>query len=84
MKLLSRFKLGPIEPSHVHINRGRKPKTPVQGVIDPVCGMAVDPEATPHHTSLDGRDYYFCSHACRLDFEEDPAAYLPGDAEAAG
>jgi Cu+-exporting ATPase len=46
--------------------------------------MAVDPEATPHRTSLDGRDYYFCSHACRLDFEEDPAAYLPGDAEAAG
>jgi Cu+-exporting ATPase len=53
-----------------------------QAVIDPVCGMVVEPsaaEARNLHVRLNGVDYYFCGRGCRLDFEEDPARYLaPG------
>ena len=44
--------------------------------IDPVCGMKVDLEATPHHAALKGTDYHFCSAKCRTKFIADPAQYL--------
>ena len=51
---------------------------------DPVCGMMVDPTATPHQASHDGRDYHFCSAGCRTKFVADPERYLSeGDNEAA-
>ena len=51
---------------------------------DPVCGMMVDPTATPHHASHDGEDYHFCSAGCRTKFADDPLRYLSaGDTEAA-
>jgi len=46
------------------------------GVIDPVCGMHVDPHATPHRASHDGHPYYFCSAGCRSKFVADPKKYL--------
>jgi len=45
-------------------------------VIDPVCGMSVDPHATPHRHTHQGRPYYFCSAGCRTKFVADPARYL--------
>jgi len=45
-------------------------------VIDPVCGMVVDPETAAHQTHHAGRDYYFCSTGCRTKFIADPAHYL--------
>jgi Cu+-exporting ATPase len=45
-------------------------------VIDPVCGMRVDPKATAHHAELDGRPFFFCSAGCRTRFTADPARYL--------
>ena len=45
-------------------------------VVDPVCGMAVDPSSTPHRAEHDGRTYHFCSAGCQEDFEADPGAYL--------
>ena len=45
-------------------------------VIDPVCGMTVDPEKTLHHADHDGRAYHFCSTGCRTKFVADPAHYL--------
>jgi len=44
--------------------------------IDPVCGMQVDPAATPHHAEHAGRAYHFCSAGCRAKFVADPARYL--------
>ena len=38
---------------------------------DPVCGMAVEREATPHFVN-DGRTWFFCSTACRDEFASDP------------
>jgi P-type Cu+ transporter len=45
-------------------------------VIDPVCGMQVDPETTPHHAGHAGRDFHFCSAGCREKFVADPGRYL--------
>ncbi len=48
--------------------------------IDPVCGMQVDPERTPHHAMHDGQPFHFCSARCRERFEGDPGKYLsPGE-----
>ena len=45
-------------------------------VIDPVCGMTVDPTTTPHHTRYRGHDYFFCNAGCRIKFEAAPEKYL--------
>ncbi|MBN8532132.1 MAG: heavy metal translocating P-type ATPase [Alphaproteobacteria bacterium] len=45
-------------------------------VKDPVCGMEVDPGATPHHSRLQGAKYHFCSERCLKKFEADPKHYL--------
>jgi Cu+-exporting ATPase len=47
---------------------------------DPVCGMSVDPHATPHRHSYHGHPYYFyfCSAGCRSKFAADPEKYLSG------
>ena len=47
-------------------------------VKDPVCGMTVDPAATPHHAEHDGQDYHFCSAGCRAKFVASPESYLGG------
>lgn len=38
------------------------------GSIDPVCGMQVDPTATPHRVAQAGVEHYFCSAHCRQAF----------------
>ncbi len=46
-------------------------------ILDPVCGMEVDPKA-PHTPTvrLGGKTYYFCSEKCRKDFEASPGKYV--------
>jgi Cu+-exporting ATPase len=46
------------------------------GVRDPVCGMTVDPQRTPHRHEHRGASYFFCSAGCRTKFAADPAKYL--------
>ena len=43
---------------------------------DPVCGMDVDPERTPHRHEHQGRTYYFCAAGCRDRFAAAPSRYL--------
>jgi Cu+-exporting ATPase len=45
-------------------------------VVDPVCGMRIDPAKTPHHHSHQDHTYSFCSASCRSKFIADPAKYL--------
>jgi len=52
-------------------------------VIDPVCGMTVDPATSPHRHVHGRRTYYFCSAGCRGKFAADPEKYLHGAAPAA-
>ncbi len=45
-------------------------------VLDPVCGMRVDPHTAKHRFEHEGHPYYFCSAGCRTKFETDPEKYL--------
>jgi YHS domain-containing protein len=45
-------------------------------VLDPVCGMTVDPVTAKHQAEHEGETFYFCSPGCRTKFQADPSAYL--------
>jgi YHS domain-containing protein len=44
-------------------------------VIDPVCGMYVDPEQAAGKSEYQGKTYYFCSAGCKKAFDKEPAKY---------
>jgi YHS domain-containing protein len=41
---------------------------------DPICGMEVEPSNAPKST-FKGKDYYFCSKACKKMFDQEPEKY---------
>jgi putative ABC transport system ATP-binding protein len=43
-------------------------------VTDPVCGMSVERQGTPHYRQ-GGRTWFFCSVACRDEFTADPVRF---------
>lgn len=45
-------------------------------VIDPVCGMTVNPATTPHHAMHIGHEYHFCGASCVVKFNANPEKYL--------
>lgn len=45
-------------------------------LLDPVCGMTVEPEFVRHIAEHEGTVYAFCSVGCRTRFMKDPAAYV--------
>ncbi len=45
-------------------------------VIDPVCGMSVDPQAGKPSFTHDGTTFHFCHKGCRDKFAADPSLYL--------
>jgi len=57
---------------HHHLH---EPAADAGKVKDPVCGMMVDPHATPHRAQYEGKPYYFCSPGCQSKFQADPAKY---------
>jgi Cu+-exporting ATPase len=44
--------------------------------IDPVCAVEVDEEDARWTSSYKGVTYYFCSKACKEDFDSDPELFL--------
>ncbi|MCK1719614.1 heavy metal translocating P-type ATPase [Bradyrhizobium sp. 141] len=48
-------------------------------VLDPVCGMTVDPATSKHNLTHHGETFHFCSAGCRSKFAADPAKYLAKD-----
>ncbi len=50
-------------------------------VIDPVCGMAVNPVESRGKASHQGQTYYFCSPGCMHKFVSSPAKYLSAGPE---
>ncbi|WP_372623297.1 heavy metal translocating P-type ATPase [Falsiroseomonas sp.] len=65
---------------HGHHGHGHSSREAEHGghVTDPVCGMKVDPHATPHRAEHAGQTFHFCSAGCRSKFVADPARYLGG------
>jgi len=56
----------------------------VRLVIDPVCGMKVDPATAKHRFVYRGQDYFFCGARCRERFAAEPEKFLrPSEAAVA-
>src|SRR6266496_2547879 len=58
------------------------PHLPLVGIsasskpVDPVCGMALNPQSAEHHVEHSGSTYFFCSASCLEKFKATPKAYL--------
>jgi P-type Cu+ transporter len=62
--------------SHDHGSHDHDAPADATKVLDPVCGMTVDPHTAKHRAEHNGRPYYFCSAGCREKFIADPEKYL--------
>ena len=54
---------------------------PEDYVLDPVCGMGIDPKKAGEKSIYKGRTYYFCNLDCKVKFEAEPEKYLRKNAE---
>ncbi len=48
----------------------------VKTMIDPVCGMRIDPSDAPASREHRGTTYHFCSVWCAERFDDDADAYI--------
>lgn len=55
---------------------------PTGKVIDPVCGMQVDPATAKYQSVHADQTFHFCSASCKKKFDADPAAWLGQSAPA--
>jgi Cu+-exporting ATPase len=62
--------------NHGHDHHHAGPSAASTKVIDPVCGMTVDPETSKHRFEYRGETHHFCSAGCRIKFAAAPAQYL--------
>src|SRR5688500_18104905 len=79
---------------HHHHNHDAKPvqaasccaspssETGADKVIDPVCGMSIDPKTAAATREHAGTTYYFCNKSCAVKFEAEPERYLKKQAPA--
>ncbi|HEX6760176.1 MAG TPA: YHS domain-containing protein, partial [Propionibacteriaceae bacterium] len=44
-------------------------------VVDPVCGMTINPDSAAASREVEGVTYYFCLAHCAATFDADPARY---------
>ena len=51
-------------------------------VLDPVCGMTIDPNDAAGSAEYNGQAYYFCHPSCLERFQADPGAFASGDGKA--
>ena len=49
-------------------------------MIDPICGMNVEPNSAAGSHVHNGQTYYFCSQHCLTKFKEDPEKFLKSPA----
>src|SRR5260221_496606 len=52
-------------------------------VLDPVCGMHVDPQTARATAEHQGQTYYFCSEGCARRFSAEPEKFLARPAQPA-
>ena len=52
-------------------------------MLDPVCGMTVDPKSAKYSSEYSGTTYYFCGASCKKRFDANPEQFTkPGKPEA--
>lgn len=66
------------QAAHAH-HHGHDHDAAATKVLDPVCGMTVDPATSKHRLTHHGETFHFCSAGCRTKFAADPAKYLAKD-----
>ena len=54
-----------------------------ESVVDPVCGMTIDPADAVGHVDYKGQTYYFCAESCLEQFRGNPEQFLHPDARPA-
>lgn len=59
-----------------------KKKSTADKVVDPVCGMTIDPATAAATREHEGTTFYFCSPACAQSFDSDPHRYGHGQSHA--
>jgi len=69
--------MNPHHDAHPQTN----PSTPLAPTVkaaakDPVCGMTVQPDVTPHRAEHAGQLFFFCSAGCLEKFTKNPSRYL--------
>ena len=60
--------------SHEHMAGTTEPRA--NTVLDPVCGMFVDPQKARGSVWHNGKTYYFCSPPCIERFQAEPEKFL--------
>jgi len=50
--------------------------------IDPVCGMKVDKKSAEAQSTYGGKNYYFCSNACKTKWDANPDKYAQAEQSA--
>ena len=55
-----------------------------QMVKDPVCGMTIARDSAAGHSEYQGETYYFCSAACKQNFDAAPASFAGGSTRDGG
>jgi Cu+-exporting ATPase len=65
--------------SSAELNKSKDRKTSV--VIDPVCGMTVDPDLAAGSHEYKGKTHYLCSPHCLQKFRDDPERFLKKPAQ---
>lgn len=45
-------------------------------VKDPVCGMTIESDGAAGQSEHGGRTYYFCSAACKTQFDREPQRFV--------
>lgn len=69
--------VGPAKPTTTRRPLPMLQPAPVMtGVIDPVCGMTVQPATAAGSCEYQGKTYYFCAASCLTKFRNDPTYYL--------
>ncbi|MBA3769517.1 MAG: cadmium-translocating P-type ATPase [Blastocatellia bacterium] len=58
------------------VQHGEMAATPGSTLIDPVCGMSVEPDTAAGKYEYEGKTYYFCSGGCLSKFKQNPVSFL--------
>ncbi|MGE3689755.1 MAG: heavy metal translocating P-type ATPase [Novosphingobium sp.] len=64
------------ESHHDHTHCAHSESRTPGMVIDPVCGMNIDPATAKHVATHGGVHHYFCSAGCLAKFTADPARFM--------
>jgi P-type Cu+ transporter len=59
-----------------NVNPDETTEQATSAILDPVCGMTVDPTHARGRAQHQGESYYFCSPGCMHKFVSDPGKYL--------